>query len=333
MSDLEQYLEPATLEDIGAGDDSVQEVNESLDNLEAEAQDTVVTDGDDKPSLEDQLSNMEDGEAQEPEAILGHLNDLGITRNGLPVSFEDLDQAKEMLSKGFDYTQKTQELADERKAFEAEYAERETALDTQIQELEEYKTELDTKVTENDVMGEVLAELHETDPDIFNEIAQAFKQRMGAREYQVNNPAIKSANDRISQLEQALQGKSEKETQEENDSIVKEWDDGLTEIQSTYGKKVKTLGVRPNWEKVKEHWQNDSNGTTSVKEAFFAVHGDQLTKALEAQTKLAQTKARTSHRMGPANNGQQQPSSASKSGTENGTYMSELNKIVEAHGF
>lgn len=334
--DFEKYMNDSNLE--ASSESEVSTSSNDNGDIETPTQETSEASTDattnESPSLEDQLSSFDSAEktAEESETpnILNELNDLGIIRHGLPVEFDDVDKVKEYLSKGYDYTQKTQELAEQRKEFDSFKAEQEQVFEQKMQEIESFKQQNMQSLNENEIMGQILTELQTNDPDTFDIIASAYQQRMNLMQMQQNNPVIKGFENKINQLESQLNSKSVESQQAQNQEIVKQWEDGLSEVQKTFGAKLRRLGVKPNWEKVKSSWSSDSTGNISVKDAFFAIHGDQITKALEAQSKLQATKVKSQQRLGPNNNLSNQTAQKPSIGNS-GTYLNKLEEIAKKY--
>lgn len=323
--EIEKYLN-----DSNFSDESESSTNQDSDTQE------VSNQGESKElSLEDQLNGFESKEdnsnEEKPEfSLIDELNSLGVIRQGLPVEFDNIDRVKEYLSKGFDYTVKTQELSDQRKEFETQMKAQQDEIQKLRQETESFREENYNKIIENEAMAQVLQELRTNDPDAFSIIANSYQRIMGAYQASQNNPMFQGFNKKISELEQKLNSQNVHKTQEENQNIVKEWESGLQEVQSSFGAKLKKLGIKPNWAKVQTQWQADTTNSTSVKDAFFAIHGDQITKALEAQSKLNATKAKSNLRSGPQNNNANNSDQA-KSQHGSGTYLKDLEMIAQRY--
>lgn len=337
MEGLEKYMDESN---FGESDSESIETNTSEESSNDLSNDETSNESEndnsekEELSLEDQLNsfNSEDNEKKEGgSSLLDELNQLGLIRQGLPIEFDEIDKVKEYLSKGFDYTAKTQELAEQRKEFEAKQSEFEQEYQNKLNEVEEYRVSQQEKLTENEIMAQVLQELQTTEPDLFQMVAGAYNQRMNLIQMQNNSPMVKGFNDKISNLEKQLQATQKTEISKENDSILQKWDTELSEVQSAYATKLRKLGVKPNWEKVKSVWSNDATNKTSVKDAFFAIHGEQITKALDAQSKLNATKAKSALRSGPENNNVKNTSDQKKSEFGSGTYLSDLEEIAKKY--
>lgn len=291
-------------------------------------------------SLEEQLSALEGGEeskdGQATGAILDLANQLGIMRNGLPVEFENEAQIKEVLSKGFDYTQKTQELAEQRRQFQEEsqsiLKEAESKAMQMREEADQLKSKYEAEIVENQLIADVIEELKTTDPDIFEELVSRFNKRQRDYNAYQNHPAYKQLGDKFSEVEKRLNEISSTKTNEEYQGIKAEWETGLSEIQKEYGLKFKQLGIKPDYAQIQKHWASDVTGKMSPKQALFAVHGDQISKALEAKARLSQKKAKNSQLLDTGSAAAKQNASSDMQGVPLYNNMEYLEKLAAKHG-
>ena len=145
---------------------------------------------------------------------------------------------------------------------------------------------------------DILKVIQNEDPDIVDRIEQEYNARMGMYQQSINNPVVNELKGEVTQLRSMLEGKTKEQQSEENSKIVKEWESGLGEVQSQYATKLRHLGVKPNWEQVQKVWVDGAGSNMSVKQALFAVHGDEMSKALESKQKLVETKAKSNLRTG-----------------------------------
>jgi len=253
---------------------------------------------------ENDLASKLDGfEEEKPEegdkpGLLGIVNDMGMLRNGLPMEFKSEEEIREHLSKGFDYTQKTQEHAESVKANEAVFNEKQADFDKKVSEFKEYEGQVQSKLVENNVLFDILREIQHDEPELIDQIERSYDSRMNSYNQSINNPAVNELKERYSELEKKIQGRDDQAIEKENGNIVKQWEDGLGEIQQAWGSKLKTLGIKPSWNKVQESWKNDSSNTMTVKQAFLAIHGEDINKAMESRNSLAETKAKSNLRKG-----------------------------------
>ena len=309
-------------------DDSLASLESDDSNEESAGANT------EKASLEDQLNDLKvEGEGTaDTDKLLGEINALGIIRKGLPVEFESIDQIKEYLSKENDYTQKTTALAAERQVAEQEIRELRSTAEQEIaqirQEAEIVRDESVAEVQENQIMGQILTELQVSDPDLFEEFQAKFNQAVSQREAYSNTPEMQAMKKRFADMESKFNNTADVRTNEENAAYQKEFETGLSEVQTKFGVKLKSLGVIPDYKAVRDMWGNDASGNMTVNQAFLAVHGDNINAALEAKRKLATTKSTTSRLLndGDAANGE---TAAGQSVAGNDSYLAKALKLAE----
>lgn len=258
-------------------------------------------------SLEDQLkafdeksddSENSDESKKVGNDLLSSLNELGITRNETPVEFKDVDEVKELLSKGYDYTVKTQELANQRKEQEETFTQREQEFNQRFEELQTFENDNKEMFAEYNAFQRVLHGLEQSDPDVFNELLTAFEREIGSYNQIQNNPVINSQTEKINALEKQIEELRNGKTEDENKSIASEWETGKQDVQKEFGAKLQKLGLQPNWQAMEKVWAADTTGKMTAKEAFFATHGEKLAKALDAFNKAQKTKSDSDLRLG-----------------------------------
>lgn len=277
----------------------------------------------DDTSLDSLLGNV--SETAKPNDIIELVNGLGITREGLPIEFDNIDKVKEVLSKGFDYTVKMQGIADEKRKQEEEFKTNYQNFESQKKEFETYKSSVDNELLANQAMLETMEHIQSQDPDLYKEILGVFNQKMHGYTSSLNNPAFKELNKKVSSLEEALKKSEEVKTKEGQGNILKEWDTGLEQFQKTSFAKVRSLGIKPDYQKIKEVWSSDASGKLTFEQAFMAVHGSSLQKALDSKTKLEETKRKSSEKFGQSNNGNYDQKSNARD------YSDMIQKIAARH--
>ena len=85
---------------------------------------------------------------------------------------EDAKQYDELAQKGYDYTQKTQALSEDRKAFEKEREEVTALNEEKITALEKNYAEFNETLQNYNLFDHVMQDLQESDPDIFELIQE-----------------------------------------------------------------------------------------------------------------------------------------------------------------
>lgn len=299
---VEEYLSDVNLDDeLGADFDTESDDDfdgQDFDQPEDQDADSEEpTDGD--LSLEDQLEEFQ-GEDKGQGSLLDLVNELGLTRKGMPINFESEDQIREILSKDFDYTQKTMELAEERKSTEEELSTLRSEIESERASFEEEKSGFQQQLTDYQLFADVLNHFKRVDPDMYAEFEQVFNEKQNLYQAPLNNPVFQSLQNKISELEKGLS--SERETKQEKlkEETRTQWENGLKETQEAYAVKLRKLGVAPNWDKVKQVWQNDFSSELTAKSAFFAVHGEEISKALEQANTISNKRAKSLKRRGGA---------------------------------
>lgn len=282
----------------------------NLDGAEIEG--AAPVEGSEQPETDsgefDAESFMNETELETPatEGLLDLVNALGIDRKGEAVKFESDEEIREALSKGFDYTQKTQELAETAKQQEADYAEKLQTLEAEwndkFKAFDEERGEYEEDRIHNQLMSDVITGLKETDPATFDEIVSGFQQALTNYNRSVSNPVVNSLQSQVKELHEKLGSKEQVELDTAVQGIEKEWTEGLSSLQSEYGKKLHSHGIKPNWDEVQNVWQAGNAGGANMtpKQAFFAVHSEALYKASQAKNKANQTALRSRERRGPA---------------------------------
>lgn len=286
--------------DLEANQDSENE-SEKDEITDGEKPDASENDGDD---LEAQLEALKIEDNPEAKGLLDELNKLGILNKGLPVEFDDIEKAKELLSKGFDYTQKTQELAETRKTFDAEIAEERKTFET---ERETFQTELaqnEKSLTNYSIFQDTLAEIQTKDPELFEEINQYYLGHESSFKKNANNPEVAALKEQIKELSEKVNGSDESEEQKQLSEIKENWEKEIGTVQSSFGPKLRSLGIKADWAQVQEVWKADTTNTMTVKAALFAKYGEQITKAMGNKTKLAETRAKVARKTSTPDNNQ-----------------------------
>jgi DNA repair exonuclease SbcCD ATPase subunit len=114
------------------------------------------------------------GQATDESALLERLNTLGAVHNGAPIKVESLDELKNLVQMGKDYTLKTQSLSEERKAFETEKSSAEAELNQAIEEFNNQVATYQNQLQELEQWQFALNQMKETMPDIFEEVQRAY---------------------------------------------------------------------------------------------------------------------------------------------------------------
>jgi len=251
-------------------------------------------------SIEDPKSILEKLGKEEaaPEvnnALIEQINALNAIHNGMPIKVDSPEQLRELLQKGFDYTKKTMSHSEEVKAKTEEFTARENKFKEVETQLAQKEQEIQATVYENKIMENMLLGWKNSDPELFNYLSQAYQQEVN--KFETQKPLIaqyenqfKQLNDRFAQFEQGKQ-------QEELGQIRKSWETEMNDVQTRMAAPLAKIGVKPDWDKVKQAWSADSTNKMSVEDALYAAHGKDIAKANESYQKLLATKNKTQTRM------------------------------------
>lgn len=312
-------MDDANLESLGA--------DESTDNVSNEQSQETETQNEteDNSSLDGLLKDYQTEETNSID-LLQKVNEMGILRNGLPVEFDDVAKIKEYISKGFDYTQKTQEVAETRRQFETEFQQQREAFETEKKEFEQKNQEV---LQNYSVLSQVLTRLQQNDPDLFNELDQMYRE-IEMQTGHFNHPQFGEFKKEIGEIKEMLGRQKEETVTKQLEDVRNGWENELKETQTKFGAKLRSLGVKPNWKKVQDIWSADTTNSMSVEKALHAVHGEDIIKALEAKTKLAQTKKMSAQRTN-VNTEDIEQNITPKTTHGSGTYMNYIEDLYKKH--
>lgn len=285
--------------------DSSSESESSKDSPNEEGSKDGTGTGDEDGDLESKLKNFEvDKEAKEgSNPVLEELNKLGIIHNGIPVEFEDLEKVKEHLSKGFDYTQKTQELSEARKTFDAEIAQERESFEAERGTFQEEMQQNQQALGNYNVFQSMIQDIQASDPELFQELDSHFtKHQQQANQV---SPQVEKLQNELKELRDQVSGSVVSEEDKKLSEIKQTWEKEVSEVQGSFGPKLRGLGIKPDWNKVQEAWKADSSNTMSVKNALFATYGEHIEKAMANKSKLAETRAKVARQGSSVNNNEE----------------------------
>lgn len=287
---LDKYPEEETAET--ETDTNTESETDNVTHLNKEGKDNKETE---TPSLEQELENYKgEGEGD----LLNQINSLGLVRDGLPLEFNDVEDIKNALNqyaegRAFqeEYDQKFNQMTQEFQGKEAKFNE-------QLQAFEQEKAGLANVQREYEIFSHVLNSLKETDEDVYNELAEAFQKQAQAFDQTQNNPMVQAIMGEFKSLREEIASLKNGNVTQENEKLNEQWSQGLGEVQKTYAAKMRSLGVVPKWDAVKKLWSQTDDKAFDVKKAFFAVHGEDIQKALAAKNKKTETKMKSDARLG-----------------------------------
>ena len=267
----------------GTDDASTQETS-----VDGQSERTPNETTNEETSAKDILAKINEEKPEVNQALIDQINAIGAIHKGMPISVNSPEQLKELLQKGFDYTQKTMAHAEESRVKAEEFAKREASYQEKDNAYAQREKELENVSHENRIMESMVRKWQTDDPELFAYIQQAYQKEVNS--YEMQKPLIskyenqfKELNDKFSRLEQGKQ-------QEQLGSIKNGWEKELNDVQTQSAAALNRLGVTPDWKKVQEAWTADATGKLSVEDALYAVHGKDIAKANESYQKLLVTR-------------------------------------------
>ena len=238
-----------------------------------------VKDGDDEPLAakeddDDELSALKkeltsDEAPKEDNVSEEDLVDLGDEK----VSREQLK--KERLFQK-DYTKKTMELADERRAFEKEKQ-------AYVEDYENRINSLEKELNQKKQIDQFLDYLEATDPERYNEYQELFE----SSQKQMRNPFFES---KLSRQEKQIEDLNKKIEEAAIAQEVAKYQQGMLEVKR-YAKKFEDMGLKWDEKAVAKEWEQAADAPTPLK-AFKRIYGDQILTLAESKAKLAKTQGK-----------------------------------------
>jgi len=233
-------------------------------------------------------------EKESPEVekqIIEQINALNLIHKGNPFKTESVDQIKELLQKGFDYTQKTMAHSEEIKAKTEEFQRIEQEWKGKTEALAQREQQLESVISDNQIMESIVVRMQTEDPELFDHIKKLYQAE--ELSYQKQKPLLGKFEGEIGELKKQI-GELREGGQKEKLSKIKEgWDKELSDVQSRLAPALSKLGVKANWDKVKEIWGADASEKMTVEQALYAAHGPEIAKANESYKKMLATKNKT----------------------------------------
>lgn len=178
-------------------------------------------------------------------------------------------------------TEEAPKTAQELEAIEARSKEielKEKAFMDRMQAQEkEFQQKYHEKLKSHDEVDTWLSNVAESDPELFEVIKASFQDH----QKQFNNPLIASLREEQAKIKEELDGFKAKASDEVTRTKL---DAEMNQIRSTLGKEAETAGLKVDWTKVEDVWAD--NPKLSIKDAFFALHGESMMKAMASKAKV-----------------------------------------------
>lgn len=290
---MKEFNIQEAVEELTSESGAESEASTETPSLEGQPENGANENQEQEMSTENIFQELEK-EQNNPEAhaaLLEQINSLGMIFNGQPLKIESPDQLKELVQKGFDYTKKTMAHAEEVKAKNEEFAQMEAKFKQIEEQLQQREVEHNEILRDSEIFTNLIMQWKTSDPDLYDYLAKAYSGELSkygqtqliAQKY---DGKIKELNDKFAKLEQV-------KTQENLSKIKQSWESELSEVQTKTGGYMAKLGVKVDWDKVKQAWMADATNSMSVENALHAVYGKDIAKAYESHKKLMATKNKT----------------------------------------
>lgn len=285
---MEAAAELTPEENGGAPVDSVNDTENSGQSQDVNPGENSSDEVIDPAKILEQLASEKPEEGAAPEALVEQLNALGMVHNGQPLKVESLEQVKELIQKGQDYTKKTMAHSEEVKAKEAAFVERESTLQAR-------EVELNDVIQDNKIIESILMKWQKDDPDMFAFVQEAYRGEV--QELEKNKPVIAKYENQFKELKDEISTLKKSKTEENHNEIKKGWETELGTVQAKNGAALKKIGVNVDWDKVKETWAADTTNKLTVEAAMYAMYGADISKANKSYQNLQATKLKTQQKL------------------------------------
>jgi len=225
------------------------------------------------------------GQETDEKSVLDRINSLGLIHNEQPLQVSSVDELKNLVQMGKDYTLKTQSLSEERKAWSSEKESTEKELNAAIEEFNTQHRELAPKLQELEQWTFALNQLAEQDPDVFAEVQRAYE----VVKKQFSNPVLEK---QLASIRAELAETKKGLTSREDKLIVDEFKrdkDAFTATEQS----MKELGVNIDWKEVEKQWAATG---MPVKSVVGSLYFESLAKAQASKAKVDTVKAKVAAR-------------------------------------
>ena len=272
---FDEFDEQTSDEDSSTDEETNSESDDILKELSGEETEEETSDSNSETVEDSEIAKIEfDGQEYE-----------------VPKALED----KFMMQQ--DYTRKTQEIAEDRKAFDEEYVEAKTNLENAYTEFNEQKAQAQEKLTNYDKWNSVIAKIQSSDPGLFEDINGYWEDT--EREY--NNPVNVQMREQLAVLQEQQANSTKayeaREIELSDQKILNGFDNEFSKLADTVAQMDK-LGIKVNEDDVLDVWGDGESSNMTVKQALHALYGESLTKLSTSKAKVANVKKRA-HRGQP----------------------------------
>ena len=189
-----------------------------------------------------------------------------------------------------DYTEKTQALAKERKAFDTWKNEVEREVHQTYQDIQKNYKEMDEKISTLDMWDHAVDIIKEDQPELYDALMDAFN---GVRK-QYRNPVVSREIQNLKRELAELKGQGregqDRQRQQSDAQIRDSFNQELAQTKTSLGPKLQKLGIKIDWEAVTENWID--SGAKTVEKALYNVYGDQIAKRYESRDRTSKIQRR-----------------------------------------
>lgn len=238
--------------------------------------------------LEEIIKDLGKEEPKQADELTQKLNELGLVHDGKPISLESMDQVKELIQKGYDYTKKTMALSEESKLKQEEFAQAEAKFKEREEQLTAQFNQHSETLRDSEIFVGLINKWKTEDPELFNFLAAAYSQELSR--YQQEQAHLAKHEGKFKELNEKIESLVKSKEQDQLGDIKKGWEKELGEVQAKTGATLSKLGVKADWDKVKAAWTADATNSLTVEQALYAVHGPEIQKAYDSHKKLLATK-------------------------------------------
>ncbi len=239
-------------------------------------------------SPEDVLRQLAEEKPEVDQEFIDKLNALGGIHNGMPIKVNSVEEAKELMMKGFDYTKKSMAREEEYRLKEEGFSQKEAQYNQRETAIAQKEQGMQAQLQYNQIIGSIVARMETEDPELFSHLDRLYRNEETTLQRQMPFKAelenrFKQYEDKFKQLEAGTQ-------QKELEQIKGGWAKELSEVQTKQEAQLNKLGIRPDWKKVESTWEADVTGKMTGEQALFAVYGSEILKANESRIKNLETK-------------------------------------------
>jgi hypothetical protein len=173
---------------------------------------------------------------------------------------------------------KTIKEVEEIKAQRTELEARFKLLDEQKAKMEkEFQEKYHDKLKNHDELDSWILSVEKSDPELFELLAGSFQEH----QKQFSNPILNQTREELKAIKDELNGFK---TTVSDEVTRTKLDAEMNQIKSTIGKEAEAAGLKPEWNKVEDVWAD--NPKLSLKQAFYAMYGEQIATAKASKAKL-----------------------------------------------